>query len=128
MAKPFLLFPSFDFTLLFVSAVSFRYSDVFRPSTAYKPIAVFHASALSLPPGTPIFIPVVEHILLEETHKVFEKFKAVLSQFIAELATDDDNAPVGVVAHALYLQLIYYADDIVRLGTEIYWLNKKVCF
>jgi hypothetical protein len=78
--------------------------------------------------GAEVFIPVVEHILLEETHKVFEKFKAVLSQFIAELATDDDNAPVGVVAHALYLQLIYYADDIVRLGTEIYWLNKKVCF
>ena len=48
-----------------------------------------------------VFIPVVGHILLEESYKVFEKFKAVLSQFIAELATGDDDAPVEVVAHAL---------------------------
>jgi len=47
--------------------------------------------------GAEVFIPVVEHILFEESYKVFEKFKAVLSQFIAELATGDDNAPVGVV-------------------------------
>ena len=51
--------------------------------------------------GAEVFIPVVGHILLEESYKVFEKFKAMLSQFIAELATGDDDAPVGVVAHAL---------------------------
>ena len=48
-----------------------------------------------------MFIPVAGHILLEESYKVFEKFEAVLSQFIAELATGDDDAPVGVVAYAL---------------------------
>ena len=41
------------------------------------------------------------HILLEESYKVFEEFEAVLSQFIAELAAGDDDAPVGVVAYAL---------------------------
>ena len=51
--------------------------------------------------GAEVFIPVARHILLEESYKVFEKFEAVLSQFIAELATSDDDAPVGVVAHAL---------------------------
>ena len=56
--------------------------------------------------GAEVFIPVVGHILLEESYKVFEKFKAMLSQFIAELATGDDDAPVGVVAHALAVYLI----------------------
>jgi hypothetical protein len=51
--------------------------------------------------GAEVFIPVTGHILLEESYKVFEEFEAVLSQFIAELATGDDDAPVGVVAHAL---------------------------
>ena len=51
--------------------------------------------------GAEVFIPVAGHILLEESYKVFEEFEAVLSQFIAELATGDDDAPVGVVAHAL---------------------------
>ena len=51
--------------------------------------------------GAEVFIPVAGHILLEESHKVFEEFEAVLSQFIAELATSDDDAPVGVVAYAL---------------------------
>ena len=51
--------------------------------------------------GTEVFIPVAGHILLEESYKVFEEFEAVLSQFIAELATGNDDAPVGVVAHAL---------------------------
>ena len=50
--------------------------------------------------GAEVFIPVAGHMLLEESYKVFEKFKAVLSQFIAKLATGDDNTPVGVVAHA----------------------------
>ena len=50
--------------------------------------------------GAEVFIPVAGHILLEESYKVFEEFEAVLSQFIAELATGDDDAPVGVVAHA----------------------------
>ena len=50
--------------------------------------------------GAEVFIPVTGHILLEEAHKVFEKFEAVLSQFIAELATGDDDTPVGVVAYA----------------------------
>ena len=40
------------------------------------------------------------HILLKESYKVFEEFEAVLSQFIVELAAGDDDAPVGVVAHA----------------------------
>ena len=51
--------------------------------------------------GAEVFIPVAGHILLEESHKVFEEFEAVLSQFIAELATGDDDAPVVVVAHTL---------------------------
>ena len=51
--------------------------------------------------GAEVFIPVAGHILLEKAHKVFEKFEAILSQFIAELATGDDNTPVGVVAYTL---------------------------
>ena len=51
--------------------------------------------------GAEVFIPVAGHILLEESYKVFEKFETILSQFIAELAAGDDDAPVGVVAHAL---------------------------
>ena len=51
--------------------------------------------------GAEVFIPVAGHILLEESYKVFEKFEAAISQFIAELATGDDDTPVGVVAHAL---------------------------
>ena len=50
--------------------------------------------------GAEVFIPVTGHILLEESYKVFEEFEAVLSQFIAELATDDDDTPVRVVAYA----------------------------
>ena len=53
--------------------------------------------------GAEVFIPVAGHILLEESYKVFEEFEAVLSQFIAELASGDDDAPVGVVAQALAL-------------------------
>ena len=53
-----------------------------------------------------MFIPVSRHILLEESYKVFEEFKAVLSQFIAELAAGDDDAPVGVVAHAYLYYLL----------------------
>ena len=41
--------------------------------------------------GAEVFIPVAGHILLEESYKVFEEFEAVLSQFIAELATGDDD-------------------------------------
>ena len=51
--------------------------------------------------GAEVFIPIAGHILLEELHKVFEEFEAVLSQFIAKLATGDDDALVGVVAYAL---------------------------
>ena len=51
--------------------------------------------------GAEVFIPVAGHILLDESYKVFEEFKAILSQFIAELATGDDDTPVGVVAYAL---------------------------
>jgi len=51
--------------------------------------------------GAEVLIPVAGHILLEEPYKVFEEFEAVLSQFIAELATGDDDTPVGVVAYAL---------------------------
>ena len=50
--------------------------------------------------GTEMLIPAAGHILLEESYKVFEEFEAVLSQFIAELATGDDDVPFGVVAHA----------------------------
>ena len=50
--------------------------------------------------GAEVFIRVARHILLEESYKVFEEFEAVLSQFIAELAAGDDDAPVGVVAYA----------------------------
>ena len=51
--------------------------------------------------GAEVFISVAGHILLEESYKGSEKFEAVLSQFIAELTTGDDDTPVGVVAHAL---------------------------
>ena len=51
--------------------------------------------------GAEVFIPVAGHILLEESYKVFEEFEAVLSQFIAEFAVGDDDAPVGVVAYTL---------------------------
>ena len=51
--------------------------------------------------GAKVFVPVAGHILLEESYKVFEEFEAILSQFIAEFATGDDDAPVGVVAYAL---------------------------
>ena len=51
--------------------------------------------------GAEMLIPVAGHILLEESHKVFEKLEAVLAQFIAELAAGDDDTPVGVVAHTL---------------------------
>ena len=51
--------------------------------------------------GAEVFIPVAGHILLEESYKVFEEFEAILSQFIAELATGDDDTPVGVVVYAL---------------------------
>ena len=51
--------------------------------------------------GAEVFIPVAGHILLEESHKVFEKFYAILAQFIAKLAAGDDDAPIGVVAYAL---------------------------
>ena len=51
--------------------------------------------------GAEVFISVAGHILLEESYKGSEKFEAVLSQFIAELAAGDDDAPVGVVAYAL---------------------------
>ena len=51
--------------------------------------------------GAEVFIPVAGHILLEESYKVFKKFESVLSQFIAELATGDDDAPVGIVAYTL---------------------------
>ena len=47
--------------------------------------------------GAEVFIPVAGHILFEESYKVFEKFKAVLSQFIAKLATGDDDTPIVVV-------------------------------
>ena len=50
--------------------------------------------------GAEVLIPVAGHIHLEESYKVFEEFEAVLSQFIAELATGDDDTPVGVVAYA----------------------------
>ena len=44
--------------------------------------------------GAEVLIPVAGHILLEESYKVFEEFEAVLSQFIAELATGDDDIPL----------------------------------
>ena len=53
--------------------------------------------------GSEVFIPVAGHIFLEESHTVFEKFETVLSQFITEFATGDDDTPVGVVAYALAL-------------------------
>ena len=41
--------------------------------------------------GAEVLIPVAGHILLEESYKVFEEFEAVLSQFIAELTSSDDE-------------------------------------
>ena len=51
--------------------------------------------------GAEEFIPVAGHIRLKESHKVFEELELVLSQFIEELATGDNDIPVGVVAHAI---------------------------
>ena len=50
--------------------------------------------------GAEVFIAVTGHILLEESNEVFEEFETVLSQFIAKLATGDDDTPIGVVAYA----------------------------
>lgn len=50
--------------------------------------------------GAEMLIPVAGHILLEKSHKVFEKFEAVLPEFIVKLAACDDDAPVGVVTYA----------------------------
>ena len=50
--------------------------------------------------GAEVFIPVTGHILLEESHEVFEEFETILSQFIAKLAAGDDDTPIGVVAYA----------------------------
>ena len=47
-----------------------------------------------------IFIPVMRHILLEESHKIFEEFMAVLPKFIEKLATSNNDTPVWVVAYA----------------------------
>ena len=44
--------------------------------------------------GAEVFIPVAGHILLEESYKVLEKFEALLSQFIAELAMSNDKSYV----------------------------------
>ena len=52
--------------------------------------------------GAEVFIPVAGHILLEESYKVFEEFEAVLSQFIAKLATGDDDTPIAVVPFATH--------------------------
>ena len=71
--------------------------------------------------GAEVFIPVAGHILLEESHKVFEEFEAVLSQFIAELAVGDDDAPVGVVAHAL--TVLPEAD--IELKTQLHTIGKS---
>ena len=51
--------------------------------------------------GAEVFIPVAGHILFEESYKVFEEFEAILSQFIEELISGDDNALVEVVATPL---------------------------
>ena len=50
--------------------------------------------------GAEVFIPVAGHILLEEPYKVFEEFEAILSQFIAKLATGDDDTPIALVPFA----------------------------
>ena len=71
--------------------------------------------------GAEVFIPVAGHILLEESYKVFEEFEAVLSQFIAELAVGDDDAPVGVVAHAL--TVLPEAD--IELKTQLHTIGKS---
>ena len=44
--------------------------------------------------GAEVFIPVAGHILLEESYKVFEECVAVFAQFIAKLATGDDEFEV----------------------------------
>ena len=51
--------------------------------------------------GAEVFIPVTGHMLLEESYKIFKEFFAALPQFIVELTTGDDDAPIGVVAYAL---------------------------
>ncbi len=51
--------------------------------------------------GAVVFVPVAGHILLKESYKVFKEFETVFSQFIAEPAAGDNDAPVGVVTYAL---------------------------
>lgn len=48
--------------------------------------------------GTEILVTVAGHVLLEEASQVFQIFFLVLPEVTAH---DDDDAPVGEVAHAV---------------------------
>ena len=78
--------------------------------------------------GAEVFIPVTGHILLEESYKVFEEFEAVLSQFIAELATGDDDTPVGVVAYAFAVLPLLFVNGIYLAKIQITVVESLVYF
>ena len=78
--------------------------------------------------GAEVFIPVAGHILLEESYKVFEEFEAVLSQFIAELATGDDDAPVGVVADTLAVLPLLFVNGIYLIKIQITVVESLIYF
>ncbi len=66
--------------------------------------------------GAEVFIPVAGHILLEESYKVFDEFEAVLSQFISELATgDDDPTSFSDAVCVIYCLIIFYG-ILVQVG------------
>ena len=71
--------------------------------------------------GAEMLIPAAGHILLEESYKVFEEFEAILSQFIAELATGDDDTPVGapVYLHPRSISISPRKISIIRCKTFI---------
>ena len=78
--------------------------------------------------GAEVFIPVTGHILFEESNKVFEEFEAVLSQFIAESATGDDDAPVGVVADTLAVLPLLFVNGIYLIKIQITVVESLIYF
>ena len=75
-----------------------------------------------------MFTPVAGHILLEESHKVFEKFLAVLTQFIVKLASGDDDAPVGVVAYAFAVLPLLFVNGIYLIKIQITVVESLIYF
>ena len=74
--------------------------------------------------GAEVFIPIAGHILLEELYKVFEEFEAILSQFIAELATGDDKFYLLPDALSCNMQIVNkmglkFQQNLLKVDTNI---------